>query len=159
MANVSLSTEHSYGPRVLIPHQNVCLVISLIDCDWHWLFFRVTRPLWSLLGEGYFHHYCSNSINFVSTVLIYNIHVGCKLGNNPIEEPGPWPTFKVTAASFVLKRLRYRSKSKNINTRWVSGHIHIGLKLVRNPIKGWWPWTIFKVTATSFVLKTTALSL
>ena len=31
VANVSLSTEHSYGPRVHIPHQNVRLVIALID--------------------------------------------------------------------------------------------------------------------------------
>ena len=31
VANVSLSTEHRYGPRVLILHQNVLLVIALID--------------------------------------------------------------------------------------------------------------------------------
>ena len=30
VANISLSTEYSYSPRVLIPHQNVRLVIASI---------------------------------------------------------------------------------------------------------------------------------
>ena len=150
VANVSLSTEHSYGPRVLIPHQNVRLVIALIDF-----------LLWLALTFFQGHQ---DTLKFVEGGLIFTI---IALTQSILSLLCSFMIFMLVLSSWAItlskshdldllsrsqrtrlysKRLRYRSKSKNINTRCSLVHIHIGLKLVRNLIEGPLTWPFFKVT-------------